>query len=211
MVAKHLLIGMAAFSLAAAAHAQSSSVTDTTGDFLASYTGPHQADLDVTSMSVSYNPGAMDFLIQSTFAGAIDPSLPGFYVIGADTGTGTGPFGSIGAPDVKFNKVILVQKNGSATIGGVPLDAGSVTVGGNALSLIVPLSMLPSTGFDPGRYGFSIWPRSGAGGLEVISDFAPNNATLAAVPEPAAWSLMVGGFGLVGGALRHRRPSLRFA
>lgn len=28
---------------------------------------------------------------------------------------------------------------------------------------------------------------------------------LAAVPEPAAWALMIGGFGLVGGALRQRR------
>jgi hypothetical protein len=25
------------------------------------------------------------------------------------------------------------------------------------------------------------------------------------VPEPAAWTLMIGGFGLVGAALRHRR------
>ena len=211
MVAKYLLIGAAAWSLAAAAHAQSS-VTDPAGDFLASYTGPHQADLDVTSLSVSYNPGTMDFLIQSTFAGAVDPSLPGFYVIGANTGTGTGPFASIGAPDVKFNQVILVQKNGTATIGGVALAAGSVTIGGNALSLIVPLSMLPSTGFDPGRYGFNIWPRSGTvGGLATISDFAPNNATLAAVPEPAAWSLMLGGFGMIGGALRRRRIAFSFA
>ena len=153
----------------------------------------------------------MNFLIQSTFEGAIDPSMPGFYVIGANTGSGTGPFGSIGAPDIKFNQVILVQKNGTATIGGVALDAGSVTIGGNALSLIVPLSLLPSTGFSPGRYGFSIWPRSGAGGAEVISDFAPDNSPLAAVPEPAAWSLMVGGFGLIGGAMRRRRPSLHFA
>jgi len=212
MVAKHLLIGVAALSLATAAQAQSSSVIDPMGDFLASYTGPHEADLDVTSLSVSYNPGTMNFLIQSTFAGAVDPSLPGFYVIGANTGSGTGPFGSIGAPDVKFNQVILVQKNGTATIGGIPLDAGSVTIGGNALSLIVPLSLLPSTGFNPGRYGFSIWPRSGTvGGLATISDFAPDNSTLAAVPEPAAWSLMVGGFGIVGGAMRRRRPSLRFA
>jgi hypothetical protein len=212
MVAKHLLIGVAALSLATAAQAQSHSVIDPMGDFLASYTGPHQADLDVTSLSVSYNPGTMNFLIQSTFAGAVDPSLPGFYVIGANTGSGTGPFGSIGAPDIKFNQVILVQKNGTATIGGVALDPGSVTIGGNALSLIVPLSLLPSTGFDPGRYGFSIWPRSSAvGGLATISDFAPDDSTLAAVPEPAAWSLMVGGFGLLGGAMRRRRPSLRFA
>jgi len=212
MVAKHFLFGIGLLSMAASAHAQSSSVTDPTGDFLASYTGPHQADLDVTSLSVSYNASTTSFLIQSTFAGVIDPSLPGFYAIGVNTGTGTGPFASIGAPDVLFNKVIAVQKDGTAKIGAVSLAAGSVVIGGNALSVMVPLSLLPTTGFGPNRYGFNIWPRSSTtGGLAVISDFAPNNATLAAVPEPAAWSLMVGGFGLIGGTLRRKRTSLRFA
>ena len=215
MVAKHLLLGLAAMSLATAAQAQSSTVDDGVGDFIPSYTGPHQDDLDVTSLSVSYNASNASFLIQSTFAGAIDPSLPGFYAIGVNTGTGNGPFASIGAPDVLFNQVIAVQKDGSAKIGTTSLAEGSVTIGGNALSVMVPLSMLPTTGFDPTRYGFNIWPRSGAGGLEVISDFAPDDATLAAaagaVPEPAAWSLMLGGFGLIGGVLRGRRPAPDFA
>lgn len=33
----------------------------------------------------------------------------------------------------------------------------------------------------------------------------------AAVPEPAAWALMIGGFGLVGGALRRRASRIAFA
>ena len=37
-------------------------------------------------------------------------------------------------------------------------------------------------------------------------------AATPAVPEPATWAMMVGGFGLVGGALRRRRrPGVRFA
>ena len=212
MVMKHLFLGLGLVSLAATAHAQAFSVSDASGDFLPSYTGPHQADLDVTSLSVSYNATTMDFLIQSTFAGAIDATLPGFYVIGVNTGTGTGPFGSIGAPGVLFNKVVVVQKDGTAKVGATSLAAGSVVIGGNALSVMVPLSLLPTTGFDPAHYGFNIWPRSGSvGGLAVISDFAPNNSTLAAVPETATWSLMVGGFGLIGGTLRRRRTSVRFA
>jgi hypothetical protein len=213
MVAKYLCLGVAAFGLATAAQAQSSSVNDATGDFLASYTGPHQADLDVTSLSVTYNASTTSFLIQSTFAGAIDPSLPGFYAIGVNTGTGAGPFASIGAPDVKFNQVIAVQKAGTATVGATSLSPGSVLIGGNALTVMIPLSLLPTTGFDPAHYAFNIWPRSGpTGGLGAISDFAPNNATLAAapVPEPAAWAMMLGGFGLIGGTLRRRRTSLRF-
>jgi len=209
MVAKHLLFAVAALGLATAAQAQSNTVSDPTGDFLPSYTGPWNPDLDVTSLSVSYNASTMSFLIQSTFAGNINAALPGFYVIGVNTGTGTGPFGAIGAPDVLFNQAILVQKDGTAKIGATSLSPGSVTIGGNALSVMVPLSLLPTTGFVPGRYGFDIWPRSGTvGGLATISDFAPNDSTLAAVPEPAAWSMMLGGFALVGGTLRRRRPRL---
>ena len=212
MVAKHLVLGVAAMALATAAQAQTNSVSDPTGDFIPSYTGPHQADLDVTSLSVSYNASTMNFLIQSTFAGAIDATLPGFYVIGVNTGTGTTPFGAIGEPNVLFNQAIIIQKNATGAIGANPLAAGSVTIGGNALSVMVPLSMLTSTGFDPMHYGFNIWPRSGTvGGLATIADFAPDNATLAAnVPEPAAWSLMLGGFGMIGATLRRRRPTLRF-
>ena len=41
-----------------------------------------------------------------------------------------------------------------------------------------------------------------------------NSATLTggpAVPEPASWAMMVGGFGLVGGALRRRKANIAFA
>ncbi|SNS78417.1 PEP-CTERM protein-sorting domain-containing protein [Sphingomonas laterariae] len=34
---------------------------------------------------------------------------------------------------------------------------------------------------------------------------------VAAVPEPATWAMMIGGFGMVGGALRRRRPNRAFA
>jgi len=33
----------------------------------------------------------------------------------------------------------------------------------------------------------------------------------APIPEPATWAMMIGGFGLMGGSLRRRRTSLRFA
>lgn len=35
------------------------------------------------------------------------------------------------------------------------------------------------------------------------------NATASAVPEPAAWALMIGGFGMVGGAMRRRKTSAK--
>ena len=44
------------------------------------------------------------------------------------------------------------------------------------------------------------------------NSFEFDNLAVAAVPEPAAWALMIGGFGLVGCALRRRqRPEAMFA
>lgn len=39
--------------------------------------------------------------------------------------------------------------------------------------------------------------------------FAPT--VMAAIPEPATWSMMIGGFGLVGGVMRRRRVTLTYA
>jgi hypothetical protein len=206
---KSFSIIAAAAGLFMASGALATTVTDPTGDFAATYTGPHQADLDVTSFSVSYDSSASSFLIESTMAGAIDPNLPGFYAIGVNSGTGPNNFAAIGLAGVRFNQVIVVQKAGTAAVSGNSLATGSVTIAGNLLSVLVPLSLLPSTGFDPESYGFNIWPRSGAGGTAVISDFAPDNATVAAaVPEPASWLMMIVGFGLLGFQMR-RRPVLK--
>jgi hypothetical protein len=41
--------------------------------------------------------------------------------------------------------------------------------------------------------------------------FATIAPAVAAVPEPASWAMMVGGFGLIGAAMRRRRVSVRFA
>lgn len=43
----------------------------------------------------------------------------------------------------------------------------------------------------------------------VLSEPVPYVITITAVPEPAAWAIMIAGFGLAGGALRWRRA--RFA
>jgi hypothetical protein len=210
------------FALALAASAASclsapglaATVTDPVGDYIPTYVGPHQADLDVTSFSVTYNSSLSLFLLQSTMAGAIDTTINDLYAIGVNTGTGPASFASIGLPGVSFNQVIAVRKDGTASIGGTALSAGSVTIAGNALSVVVPLSLLPSTGFNPEQYRFNIWPRSavvlapGQPGAGVISDFAPDNATLAvAAPEPAAWALMIAGFGLTGAMMRRRRTA----
>jgi hypothetical protein len=199
-----LLPGLAAGLILAAASAQANAVADPAHDFLGSYTGPHDADLDVTSFSVVYESALHQFLIGATLDGSIDPSRAGLYVIGVDTGTGpVRPFAGLGEPNVIFNQAIVVQKTGAASVSGHNLAA---TISGDSFQVIVPLAFLPSTGFAPLDYGFNLWPRDGLGANNQISDFAPQNALMTAVPEPAAWALMLAGFGLVGATLR-RRPA----
>lgn len=204
-----LLAAGAALTLAAGA-AHATTIPDPTGDFLPTFVGNQDADLDVTSFGVDYNAATSQFLLTATLAGVIDPSKAGLYVIGINTGTGPNhPFSALGEPNVLFNQVIVLQKSGAATIGANPLSA---TINGDSFSLFVPLSLLPSTGFTPDRYGFNLWPRNGLGNNNQITDFAPENRTLASVPEPATWAMMVAGFGLLGGALRtRRRPTAALA
>lgn len=195
--------------------ASAMTVVDPVGDFLQSYDGPKNPDLDVTSFSVNFDSAANNFLLNAVFAGAITPAAPGFYVVGVNTGTPTASFASLGLPGVTFNKVILFQKDGSATIGGSTLASlgGSMTISGDHFDALVPLSaLLPATGADPTHFGFNIWPRGGTPAQlkQPISDFAPDNAVLASVPEPSTWAAMILGFGLVGAFLRKRRTAYRF-
>ena len=48
----------------------------------------------------------------------------------------------------------------------------------------------------------------GGNGLTNIRPYAP---PVGGVPEPAAWAMMISGFGLAGAAMRTRRRSVRFA
>jgi hypothetical protein len=208
LLAACLTIGMTGAAASAA------TISDPVGDFLGSYTGPHEADLDVASFSVNYDAATQNFLLKTILAGPVDTSTPGVYVYGVDTGTGaSAPFGPIGEGNVRFDQVILVQKDGSALVPGFgALAAGSTKIDGKELDLTVPLSALPSTGFDPQHYGFNLWPRdSGTGGFETISDFAPQNALLSAVPEPATWMSMIGGLAITGALFRRRRDRMETA
>ena len=208
-----LLLAVAPIALSSPVLA--ATVSDPTGDFLPSFVGVASPDLDVTSFSVALDPGATTFTLGAVLAGQINPVNAGFYVIGVDTGAGAiKPFAAIGEPNVIFDQVIVVQKNGTATLGANMLNVSMV---GNQFIVTVPTSLLPSTGASLANYGFNIWPRFGASvtNNSQISDFAPNNALLSvngligAVPEPSYLLMMLLGFGLVGTALKFRRQEKR--
>jgi hypothetical protein len=152
---RNLLLACAASLAFVATATHAATTTDGTGDWTVGYLGPFEGDLDVTSFSASFNASQNAFDIAGTFAGAIDPTLAGSYVIGANTGTGTShPFAAQGAPNVVFNQAIILQKTGAATLGANTLTA---QIGGDRFSLAVPLADLPSTGFtNPFDYQFNL-------------------------------------------------------
>lgn len=208
---KSIKFALALLPIILSSPAVGATVVDPTNDFLPSFVGTASPDLDVTSFSVSLDPSATTFTLGAVLAGQINPMLAGFYVIGVDTGAGAiKPFAAIGEPNVIFDQVIVVQKNGTAKLGANPLGVSMV---GNQFILTVPTSLLPSTGATAANYGFNIWPRFGAvvTNNSQISDFAPNNALLsvngilAPIPEPVSWLMLLLGIGLIGGSMRIRR------
>jgi hypothetical protein len=196
-----LPVAVAALALLYGPAAYATTAVDPLNDFLPTYTlGPKDLDLDVLLFKVELI--GSNFEIGATMQGDIDPTRAGIYVIGVNTGTGVNaPFANVGAPNVIFNQPFVVRKDGTTTLAGV-----TATISGASFKLSAPVSLFPSTGFAPERYGFNLWPRIGLGaGNAQIADFAPNNSTIAPVPEPAAWALMIGGFGMIGSQLRRRR------
>jgi hypothetical protein len=199
-----LALAAAAALVLAAGAAPAATVNDASGDYLASFAGAHDADLDVLRFSALFDPGASSFHLAAALAGDINPARAGLYVIGVDTGAGAlRPFGGIGAPGVIFDRVILLQKTGSATLGGHALTAA---INGDSFTLDVPLAdLLPATGAQPYGFTWNLWPRNGLGNNNQISDFAPNNSMLSSTPEPGVWAMLIAGFGLAGAFVRRRR------
>jgi hypothetical protein len=204
----------AILAIAIAAPVAAVTRTDAANDYLPTYTGVKNGDLDVLNFSAIRAGSGV--VLSSTQNGAVGTTAGGIYVWGVNRGAGTAGFGvSLGLDKVLFDAVVVLLPNGTGrvvTFGAstvvTALAAGAVTVSGNTITGTVPYALLPSSGFTTGRYGYNLWPRIGGGTVANIADFAPNNATITsgAVPEPASWALMVAGFGLVG--IARRRATL---
>jgi len=68
--------------------------------------------------------------------------------------------------------------------------------------------------FDPNAndtYKVTLTVGGLTGGTQSLTTFAQVGTGAGAVPEPASWAMMLGGFGLVGGAMRRRKAAVRFA
>jgi hypothetical protein len=205
IVSTVLLIANAAFAVP---------FVDPIGDFIPSFVGPHNADLDVLTSEVTLQ--GSQFVFSARLAGPVGTTAGSLYVLGLDRGAGTSRFPLI-APGVLFDEVLAVTGGGVATvrdlIGGTAttLAAGATTITGDILSVSFPVSLAPSLGLAPSSYTWNLWPRTGAGFDNQISDFAPNNSnvrvTVAAVPEPGTVALF--GLGVVGLMAIRRRSGYK--
>ena len=199
---------LVAAGLSAAASA-SFAVNDPIGDFLPSYTGAKNGDLDVVSSFVTYNAGSDTFFFSGTMNDAIGSTSTAFYVWGLDRGTGTARFGAL-ADHVLFDSVVILRLDGSATVNllpGATVLAGAATFAGNTISASISGALLPGAGFAKSAYTWNLWPRDSVPvGNAQISDFAPDNSNVAVaeVPEPSTVALLALGLGALGWRAKRR-------
>lgn len=195
-------------------------VSDPVGDFISTYAGPKNGDLDVVTTGATQD--GINIVFTATVNGPVGSTANGFYVIGVDRGQGTARFGVItiggntyDASGVLFDSVVIYRP-GTATPLAVTdlitgqatqLTAANIVVNGNSFQLTVPVSLLPSRGAALGQYTFNLWPRFGGAGVTgnaQISDFAPNNSNAPITPTPEPATVLLLGTGLVGAAWRRR-------
>jgi hypothetical protein len=184
-------------------------ITDLSDDFLPSYTGPQNGDLDILNAQAFFNGSVFTFT--ATMNGLIGATAGTTYVWGINRGAGTMGFPAI-ASGVTFDAVFLLNPSGPSTlrdlISGISTPITDVFFSGSTITGAVALSLLPAEGFAPSNYLVNLWSRSIGSGNAVISDFAPNNsdAGVTVTPEPAGLTLVSGTL-LMGLALIRRRKA----
>ncbi|MFI4965311.1 MAG: PEPxxWA-CTERM sorting domain-containing protein [Caulobacterales bacterium] len=200
---------------AVALPARAATVVDPANDFLATYTGPHNGDMDV--LSVSAVRDATDVTLTAILNGPVGSIAGEAYVLGINRGGGL-PLLTFGTPPVgagvNFDAVAVLLPGGGSFVDVLlptamaPTALSDVTFSGATLKAVIPFSQLPTNGFTTAQYLYNLWPRDGLNTADngQIADFAPDASSFAAsVPEPAAWATMLLGFGTLGAVLRRRR------
>ena len=132
---------------------------------------------------------------------------------------------TVGAPGTGYDvKIYGIDLATGTDVGGV-LDLDSIAYTPVTKTLLFDVNSLgiPLDNIEGITFGETL--SDGSRSLILVSDdnlptgpsaqftqfLAFRLGTAGAVPEPATWAMMIGGFGCVGGAVRRRRVSMRFA
>ncbi len=150
--------------------------------FYEDYVGPRLAQLNVEEATgLLLRNGSFRF--QGVTQGAIDPNVRATYVFGIDRNghLPQGPFP--GRPNIRFDATVAIKilpgqsptvtvtdmANKTSTI----VEDSALQISGKKLTLVIPGSLLPSTGLTPSHYRFNLWPADGLAGSTNIASFAP--------------------------------------
>jgi hypothetical protein len=150
--------------------------------FYEDYAGPQLAQLDVVKATGRLGrDGSFRFL--GVNRGVIDPNVTATYVFGVDRSgrLPTGPFP--GRPDIRFDATVVIKlvpgKSPTVTVMDLA-NKTSTLVPGSAfrtaskqVEVVIPGSLLPSTGLAPSQYQYNFWPEDGLPGSTNIASFAP--------------------------------------
>lgn len=216
---RRVLRFVGSIALLMASSAASAAISDPTSDFLLTYAGPANTDVDIVSADVAFTGSSFSF--SETMNGAIGTTPNALYVWAINRGAGIAR-PALAPPAIGstllWDAVVVMFADGTLRVVTFPAAGppsisnivGGTTVSGNSLSGLVAASLLPSTGFAPTAYTFELWSRVRVnpamdGLTSEVADIAPNAGPIvAAVPEPATWLMMLLGFGLIGNVLRRK-------
>jgi hypothetical protein len=154
-----------------------------TPSFYEDYVGPQLAQLEVVKATGQLlRNGTFRFV--GVNLGAIDPNVRATYVIGVDRNghLPTGPFPD--RPNIRFDATVAIKIVPGKAPTVVVTDIANKTtttlpdsllqISGRKIEVLVPGSLLPSTGLAPSHYRYDFWPEDGLAGSTNIASFAPN-------------------------------------